>query len=42
MYFETKKYIRKYKFKLFQNKKDMISYYKLKNNFKTKQAWPKN
>ena len=30
VHFETKKYIKKYKIGVFQNKEDMISYYQLK------------
>ena len=41
MYFETKKYIKKYKFRLFQNKEDMISYYQLKKISKKSRGGPK-
>ena len=41
MHFDAKKYTKKYKMRLIQNREDMISYYQLKKIGK-KQGRPKN
>ena len=42
MDFNPKKYTKNYKMRVIQNKKDMISYYQLKKNWKKKYERPKN
>ena len=41
MHFDPKKYIKMYKFRRFQNKEDMISYYQLKKISKKSRGGPK-
>ena len=41
MHFDPKKYIKNYKMRLIQNKKDIISYYQLKKNWKKRRGDPK-
>ena len=41
MHFDPKKYIKNYKMRLIQNKKDMISYYQLKKTWKKNMRAPK-
>ena len=42
MHWGPKKYTKKYKMSVIQNKEDMISYYQLKRNWKKKYERPKN